>query len=313
MRVLFVSSGNSINGISPIVRRQGDSLSKEGLEVFFFTIRGRGFKGYLNNLWRLKNYLKEIQPDIIHAHYSMSAFLATLAGGKPLIVSLMGSDVKVSTPLKTLIKLLIKFFWCHTIVKSVDMRNSIGLNDISVIPNGVDTRIYYPMDKSTCQKELGWSTNKKHILFGGNPSRAEKNFALASQALDSLINENIEIHTLIDVSPENMPVWLNASDVLILTSLWEGSPNVIKEAMACNCPAVATNVGDIEYLFGKEPGYFLTGFTVYEISEKIKEALSFSINPVKTNGRHRIINLGLDSATIALKIIQIYQTARGKE
>lgn len=306
MRALFVSSGNSINGISPIVRRQGDSLSKEGPEVFFFTIKGKGFKGYLYNLRRLKNYLKEIKPDIIHAHYSMSAFLATLAGCKPLIVSLMGSDVKASILLKTLVKLLSKFYWCHTIVKSEEMRNSIGLDNVTVIPNGVDVGVYIPMDKSTCQQKLGWSNNKMHILFGSNPSRPEKNFALASKAFDSLINENIEIHTLIDVSPNDMPVWINASDTLIITSLWEGSPNVIKEAMACNCPVVATDVGDVRWLFGNTPGYYIADFTPDDVALKITEALAFVEKNGRTKGRERLMELGLDSESVAKKIIELY-------
>ena len=75
----------------------------------------------------------------------------------------------------------------------------------------------------------------------------------------------------------------------------EGSPNLVKEAMACNCPVVATDVGDIKWLFGDEPGYFISDFTSEDFSRKIKRALDFSITTGRTRGRERILELGLDS------------------
>ena len=94
MKLLFVSSGNSKNGISTIIKNQGVSLKNQDIELDFFTIEGKGIKGYLKSIPYLKKQLKENKYDIVHAHYSLSAFTASLAGAKPLIVSLMGSDVK---------------------------------------------------------------------------------------------------------------------------------------------------------------------------------------------------------------------------
>ena len=94
MRVLFVSSGNSVKGISPIIKNQGDSLVDMGVDLTYFTIKGKGFKGYSNSVFKLKKVLNKNEYDIIHAHYSLSAIVASFAGAKPLVVSLMGSDVK---------------------------------------------------------------------------------------------------------------------------------------------------------------------------------------------------------------------------
>lgn len=93
MKVLFVSSGNSEFGISPIIKNQGESLKQNGIDLYYFTIKGKGIKGYLKNIPILKKYLKNHNYDIIHAHYSLSAIVATLSGAKPLVVSLMGSDI----------------------------------------------------------------------------------------------------------------------------------------------------------------------------------------------------------------------------
>jgi glycosyltransferase involved in cell wall biosynthesis len=100
---------------------------------------------------------------------------------------------------------------------------------------------------------------------------------------------------------------MNASDVLILSSLHEGSPNVIKEAMACNCPIVTTNVGDVKWVLDNTDGCYISSFDPKEYVEKIKLALEFSEKNGRTKGRDRIIELGLDSVTIAKKIINVYQ------
>lgn len=135
-----------------------------------------------------------------------------------------------------------------------------------------------------------------------------KNIQLLEKAyglLDS--TENIELHALQNIPHQDIPKYMNASDVVILTSLWEGSPNVIKEAMACNRPVVATAVGDIAWLFGDEPGHFLTSFDYEDVSNKLNMALEFAEKVGQTNGRKRIIELGLDSESVAKRIAQVYQ------
>ena len=100
-----------------------------------------------------------------------------------------------------------------------------------------------------------------------------------------------------------MPVYLNAADVLLLTSKWEGSPNILKEAMACNCPIVSTDVGDVKWLLGDLEGHYLSSFDAVDFSKKIKQAFIFG---KRTCGRKRIYELGLDSENIADRIITIY-------
>src|SRR4030042_4531165 len=101
--------------------------------------------------------------------------------------------------------------------------------------------------------------------------------------------------------------YLNAADVLLLTSFHEGSPNVIKEAMACNCPVVSTDVGDVRWVVGNTSGYYISSFDPGELAEKIKLAIVFREKHRQTNGRDRISELGLDSETVAKKIIDVYK------
>ena len=103
---------------------------------------------------------------------------------------------------------------------------------------------------------------------------------------------------------------MNNVDMLLVTSLKETGPLVVKEAMACNLPVVSTDVGDVKWLFGNEPGYYVTSFDPKVVAEKIKLAVEFKEKYEKTNGRERILALGLDSETIAKKIISLYKKVK---
>ena len=307
MRILFVSSGNAKDGISPIVQNQGQSLINYGIFVDFFTIKGKGLWSYFRHIFILRIYLKTNKFDIIHSHYSFSSFVATLAGARPLVVSLMGSDVLSDRFARLFIYLLHKHFWAQTIVKSRDMYKCLGFIKTGIIPNGVDLARFNYLDKKPCQVKLGWDSEKGHILFAADPNRPEKNFSLVRIAIELLKSNNkLVIHILKNIPNEDIPNYMNATDILILSSLHEGSPNVIKEAMACNCPIVTTNVGDVNWVLGNTDGCYLTSFEPEDVAEKIKLAIEFRETYGHTRGRERIIELGLDSETIAGKIISVY-------
>ena len=315
MRVLFIASGNH-GEVTPIVKNQGDGLVSEGVEVEYFLIRGKGIKGYLRNVIPLRKYLHAHKFDAVHAHFSLSAFAASLAGAKPLVVSLMGDDVKAAY----WYRLTVRFFswvfrWKAIIVKSNDMYHSLGMARAIVIPNGVNVERFRPLDKAECQKRLGWtdSTNHtshtKHILFPADASRPVKDYALADAAIERVKKEvndrmyDIEMHSFKNTPNEETPFWYNAADVVLMTSKWEGSPNAIKEAMACSRPIVCTNVGDVaERTIGVDGCYVAKSRDPQELASLLEQAFAFK----QTNGRERIIADGLDAHVINKKLISVY-------
>jgi len=286
------------------VKSQADSLNNKRIELKIVSIIGKGVWGYLKNIPQLRKQIMAFNPDIIHSHYFFCGIIAALASRKiPIVVSLMGSDTHQSKIMKLIIKLFSDYKWTKTLVKSEDMKIRLGLINAVVLSNGVDLNLFHPLDKKECRQKLGWDLDNKYVLFASNPDRKEKNFGLAQATIDKIKINFVELKIIYNIDHSQMPVYLNAADVLLLTSKWEGSPNIVKEAMSCNLPVVATKVGDIEYLFGNTEGYYYTDPDPDKLAEKINYVLN---NDIKPNGRQRIIDLKLDSESIADKLIQLY-------
>ena len=256
----------------------------------------------------LRKYIKESNPDIIHAHFSLSAYAATLTfSRKPLVVSLMGSDIQVKGLWAMVLKIFQKLFWKKIIVKSDYMAAKTGLKDIAVIPNGVDLQKFRIIPKEKAQEKLGLDPAKRYIIFVSDPARYEKNFGLLEQAHKLLGMADVELVVVNNVDHQLIPFYMNAADVLGLPSRWEGSPNVVKEAMGCNLPIVSTNVGDVREIMGETEGCFIAGTDPGDFAEKLRLALGFNS---RTNGRSKVIHL--DELKIAEEIIGLYKEILGK-
>jgi len=321
MNIIFIyRQSHIVSKRNPLISSQQESIQQNGNKVFSFNILGRSFYSYLSNSQQLRKVIKQHNIDIIHAHYSLSGFTAVLAfSSKPVVLSLMGSDIlgehitqnKISfrSKIVILITRFVQYFVDAIIVKSQNIYDQVSRKSItSIIPNGVDLQIFQPINKLESRNTLGLSLDKKYILFLANPSSAWKNFKLAAEAVGLLNDPDTILLAPYPVSHNEIPLYLNATDVFISTSFMEGSSNVIKEAMACNCPVVATDVGDASLILAETPGCFITGFEPAEVSQKLRSALIFAFEKNQTKGRERIIHLGLDAESVSKKIIKVYES-----
>jgi glycosyltransferase involved in cell wall biosynthesis len=307
MKVLFISSGKS-GDVGHVVKNQGESLARVGIEIEYFTINS-GFWGYIRAIPCIRRVLKQGRYDLVHAHYSFSAFAASLAGSYPIVVSLMGSDAFMPWPMQKIIKIFSERRWAATIVKTDEMKRILSMPDAYVIPNGVDTERFVPADKLRARQKLNLDSEKKIVLFISVRNRPEKNLPLAQRSVEFLGDGSIELLHISDTSNSDIPDYLNAADLLLLTSAREGGVNVIKEAMACNCPIVSTDVGDVRWVTSGTSGCFITGHDCASVADNIRKALALN---ERINGRERIFALGLDSHSVADRIRKIYGIATGR-
>lgn len=306
MRVLFISSGNR-GYLSPIVKNQGDSIIQQdpNISVEYYLVEGKGVRGYLNNIPRIRIMVNRFKPDLIHAHYSFCGILSVFAFlNVPIVVSLMGSDVNKGRLYSYVVKIFSSLFWKATILKSEDMMKKIKLSKAFIIPNGVDLNKFKVIDKIEARKKLNWGIEDITLLFAANPLRPEKNWNLAENAI-KLLNTQVEVKFLANIPNNETIFYYNAADVVLLSSFWEGSPNVIKEAMACCRPTVSSNVGDVKNNTVGLDGYYVSTESPQDFSDKIKLALLYN---KQTKGRQRIIDLKLDSESVAKRIIDIYRS-----
>ena len=302
-----VSAGDSPRAaVLPVKNpvHQADTLRELGHEVDLFFIRGRGLTGYLAAVPGIRRKIKDGRYDIIHAHYSLSAFAVSMAGMHRMVVSLAGSDVMGSSLLLPVTRLFCRFRWRKVIVKTDAMKARLRCGDISVIPNGVDMRLFAPAPKREARELLGLP-DKKIVLFAADPSREEKNYPLAQEAVRRMGRDDAMLLPVHGVPHDRMPLYYNAADVLILTSLWEGSVNSVKEAMACNLPVVSTDVGDVRSNTAGLEGYYITAPDAAEMGQRLNDAIDLKV-PVK--GRERVTELQLDSASVARRLIEIYNS-----
>lgn len=299
MKVLFIYRVYGTDQKNPVVQNQLNSLSRSGIEILEFRIKKGGVKYYLISIMRLIAFSFRNKYDIIHAHYSYSGILAILGSTKPVVCSLMGSDIlQTGCVKKKIIGALSKYFWSKTIVKSKNMM----ISGAAVIPNGVDIENFRPIDKLFAIEKVRFNKNDINILFIATDLNSEvKNFALAEKSVLQLGN-SFKLHALSDVSFNLLPYYYSAADLLLLTSKSEGSPNVIKEAMACNCPIVSTNVGDVFELNKKNPHCKIVNPTVSDITNGIKMVLQ---EKERKNSRELVMNLSKEN--ISKQILTIYQ------
>ena len=307
MKVVFVASGNKTVGtVSAFVNSQFESLKQQGVDMHLFPIIGKGWKAYAQSIPQLRNLIKKERPDIVHAHDSICGVVAAMACvglRTKVVVSILGSFPHKSFKLYW-VRFFVKHVWDSTITKSQRTSNQLAI-DLPVIPNGVNLSQFYLIDKEEARRMLGLANNKRYVIFVSDPKRPEKNFALAQKSVELINDNNVELVPVYNKPHDEIVKYMCAADVLVLTSLNEGSPNVVKEAMACNCPIVSTDVGDVSWITnGVEGTYVAKTFSPKDMASLVQKALDFK---GRTRGRERLLEFDLTTEKTAQKVVAIYK------
>ena len=302
MRILIVASYNK-NRYAPFIPEQANTLQQLGCEIEWFGVRGKGIRGYLRELPRLRAKIRECKPDIIHAHYGLSCLLANLATRQvPVISTYHGSDINVpSVLLFSKVAMWLSAWNIFVSQRNVDIAKP--RKHWSLIPCGVTLSDEQLQTRAAARKDLGWSASDKKVLFAGAFDNAVKDPELAKSVV--VIFDDVDLIELKGYSREQVNTLMCGANCLLMTSKTEGSPQVIKEAMACGCPIVSVDVGDVaERTSGVEGCYVVSSREPKDIADAVAMAMAFE---GKTNGRERILAEGLTSELVAMNIMSIYK------
>jgi teichuronic acid biosynthesis glycosyltransferase TuaC len=288
------------------VRREIESLRKQGVTVDVLFINGRRSKvSYASAFPRLWGQLLRTGPyDLLHAHYVLSGLVARAQWRLPVVLTHWG--IEVFKTWQAPVCGLTTSWFDRLIVQSPAMKERLGVEDAHVIPAGVDLDRFTPMPIDEARRLIGLPLDKKLVVWAGEHFRPEKRFDIAEKAMGivSEADRDAELVLLSGKPPDAVPAYLSACDALLLTSDAEGSPNVIKEAMASNLPIVSTAVGDVPEMIGGTAGCYLCSQEPHDVAEKVQAALAFG---KRTDGRQAVRRLGLDETS--KRIIGVYEEA----
>lgn len=303
------------------VKREVEALRDLGADVDVMVVEGwRDRLEYFRAVPRLRRKLRERRYDIVHAYYGLTGMIAARQRAVPWVVTFVGDDAlgrrRQDGRISPFSKLLVKAAMASAkrasgvIVKTKQIKDLFpdGVG-VSVIPSGVDFRVFRPLDRVECCTALGLPAEEHKVLFMGDTSLPVKNYPLAKRAVEKLNQRgmNARLLTISNVSEEEVSLHMNACDALLITSYSEGSPNIAVESMACNLPIVSVDVGDVRELIANVEGCRVVPREVEPIADSLGELLA---ERRRTKGVKSVAHL--DLSRVALRIMEVYRSVVSK-
>lgn len=298
---------------------QMQSIINEGIEIEYGYLSDRkSLRALFKAGIYIRKLCKEQSSELVHVFWGTTTALITiLFSPRPVVISFCGSDLLGSKDQKgnitnsgwfsRFISQIAATFSIANITKSEQMKSSLWVfnrKKTIVIPNGVNLKGFYPIDKSTAQKHLNFDPNKKYILFFYTEGQVVKNKILAEEVfriVKETVNETVILYAS-NIVHEELIYYYNACDVMLLCSFHEGSNNSIKEARACNLPIVSVNAGDAKERLEMVDNCFVLGWDAAQLAEKIILILR---NQKRSNGEY--FSKDVDMAFIADRVIKLYE------
>jgi len=325
LRVLFVTNmwpDDERPWHGAFVSSQARSLERAGVSVDVLAIRGYARRTeYLRAAAAVARLNRRCPYDVVHAHYGHSAVVARLCTRAPLVISYCGSDVlgvptgggsiTPRTRVEAGVFKQLGRVATATITKSSEMERALPRavrTRNHVIPNGVDLDRFRPIARAEARRRLGWPDDEECVLFVGSPAKVVKNYPLAERVAQALqrTRPRVRLRVAADVHRDEIPLWMSGADALLFTSRSEGSPNVIKEAMASELPIVATPVGDVRER--------LDGVDGCHVCEPDSERMAAALADVLDSGRSaaaREAVASLSLQAVADRLLDVYEEVLG--
>jgi teichuronic acid biosynthesis glycosyltransferase TuaC len=323
MRVLMVtgmypSQGLSTNGIA--VARQRKSLEAVGVQVDLLHCRPNGRREWFGSLSALRRRTSGGLYDIVHLHYGLTTTLLGYFQSLPVVITYHGTDIN-GYPLTTWREAHRSMAYSAAalftrqlarradavIVMTPEMKQrlpAIVRAKTWVEPMGVDTSLFHPIPREAARGALGWGSEPVVVFCDANDESVKRR-DLADAAVREAAKtcQAMRLFVVRDVDPEKVPLVLNAADCLLVTSDEEGSPNIVRESLACNLPIVSVPVGDVPELLAGDPE---SGQIVPRDPTLLGKALVDVFSRPRPANLPRLITNYSDKA-IACRIVAIYR------
>tara|TARA_Y100000996_G_scaffold148886_1_gene114658 strand:+ start:1017 stop:1985 length:969 start_codon:yes stop_codon:yes gene_type:complete len=245
------------------------SLKSKGINVSVFHFRGGSISKRLISFCKLRFIYLFNNWDLIHCHWGQNTIFA-YTPFIPIITTFHGSDLqggdlsndykyKIDGKIYMVLSQIAYFMSSYNIFVSKILKEKIFIrkDNSCIIPMGVDLKKFKYIEKRDCRTKLNLPMNKKLILFGGNYKKKIKRHSIAVEVVKILGND-YQLISLYLNDFNQMPLYMNACDVLLMTSKHEGSPMMVKEALACKMSIVSTDVGDVRDQIMNIKGSYIT-------------------------------------------------------
>ena len=302
------------------VRTQVQSLRAAGADVDLMVINGPNRKlMYPRAVPQLRERLARRRADVVHAHYSYAGVVAVAQRTSPVVLTFHGHDLLGTRDAKGRTEL-----WSRpvaaagralgervdgVIVQTEQMARRFRRRDVYVLPHEVDLELFRPAPREDARRELGLHADGRYVLFAASPSVAVKNFGMARDAVADLRRSDpgVELVVCAHEPQPRLALFMSACDVLAFPSWQEGSPNVVKQAMACSLPIVATDVGDVRDVIGGTPGcHVVDGFDAEVFTARLGDELA---RRRRTQGREAVRHFAGDR--VARRLLGVYDDVAG--
>ncbi|MDH3599485.1 MAG: glycosyltransferase [Candidatus Tectomicrobia bacterium] len=299
------------------IRTQVQSLEQIGVEIELLVFAARPHQlMYPKGIIQLRRRLASNRIDLVHAHFSYVGMAARTQWQAPVVVTYHGDDLLgtvgnmkgAHTRCSRLIVAagqILGQYADAAIVQTQEMAAKLKSEEnVYIIPHEVDFELFRPINREDARRVLGLQPGKKYLLFAADPRTPVKNFPLARAIADHLSQQEPDLELLVvyKETQDCLALYMNACDALVFPSFQEGSPNVVKQAMACNLPIVATDVGDVQEVIGATPGCYVCKPDITAFAARLKDILQ---HRPRTCGREHIRHF--DHHTVARKVLHVYE------
>ena len=306
MRVLVLTNmfPSRTPGYGVFVQDQVDDLRSLGIGVDVIFLDGAKSRfAYARGAARLHRALEEGAFDLVHAHYGLTGAIALTQRRLPVVTTFHGSDASGHIRWQQAVSRLVARRTTPVFV-STQLAEAVGLPDAVVIPAAVDLDTFQPRDGIAARRLLGWDEQAPYALFPASRAVRSKRADLFDAAIDAAREfvPNLLSASLEGVSRSQVALAMNAADVTVMTSDYEGSPVVVKESLACLTPVVSVRVGDNDMLLQGLPGCAVTERDPARIAEAVVAALD---RPPEPRLRERVVPFG--RRELAHRIVALYE------